>query len=83
MKQKDMIYMLLAVVILLVAGYVVYTNLVPQDTTSSEVKVNVVGKIPTEVDPDGIKALNDPAKANDFSSPIEFSGLNNPAPFGR
>ena len=83
MKQKDMIYLLIAVVILLVAGYVVYLNLMPKTETSSEVKVNIVGKIPSELDRQGIADLTDPAKAKDFSSPVEFSGLNNPAPFGR
>ena len=84
MKQKDLIYLLLAVVILLVAGYVVYTNLMPQSNNAkAEVKVDVVGTIPAEVDPAGIADLTNPAKTKDFSSPVEFSGLNNAAPFGK
>lgn len=83
MKQKDLVYLLIAVVILLVAGYVMYSNLMPKNTTDTGVKVDVVGRIPSEMDTPGLAALTDPTKSKDFSSPIEFSGLNNAAPFGR
>lgn len=83
MKQKDLLFLVIAVVILLVAGYVMYSNLMPKNTTDSGVKVDVVGKIPSKMDDAGLAALTDPTKSKDFSSPIEFSGLNNAAPFGK
>ena len=83
MKQKDLVYLVVAVVILLVAGYVVYTNLMPKSTTDTGVKVDIVGIIPNKMNSEGQTKLTDPAISKDFSSPIEFSGLNNPAPFGK
>jgi hypothetical protein len=83
MKQKDLIYLVLAVVILLVAGYVVYANLMPKSSVDSGVEVDRIGTISTEVNKEGLMILTDKTKAKDFSSPIEFSGLNNTAPFGK
>jgi hypothetical protein len=82
-KQKDLVYLVIAVVIILVAGYVVYLNLAPKNSAGSEVKVNIVGAIPSEMDSEGQKSLADPTKTKDYSSPIEFTGLNNAAPFGK
>jgi hypothetical protein len=83
MKQKDLVYLVLAVIILLVAGYVVYANLVPKSTTDNGVEVDRIGDISSEVNKEGILLLTDKTKAKDFSSPVEFSGLNNTAPFGK
>jgi hypothetical protein len=53
-KQKDIVYLLLAVVIFLVAGYVGYTQLVPQKSSSSKtVEVDKIGALPSEIDASG------------------------------
>ena len=83
MKKKDLTYLLVAVVILLVAGYVVYTQLMPKSTADSGVKVDIVGSIASEMDASALSQLSDTTKSRDFSSPVEFSGLNNAAPFGK
>jgi hypothetical protein len=83
MKQKDLVYLLLAVVIFLVAGYVGYTQLVPKKTgASSVVQVEKIGLIPAEMDQAGLTALNDPTRVKDYSSPVDLGGLGNTAPFG-
>jgi hypothetical protein len=81
-KQKDIVYLLLAVVILLVAGYVGYTQLVPQKASSKTVEVEKVGVIPETLGEDGMKALSDVTKVRDYSSPVDLTNLNNKAVFG-
>lgn len=84
MKQKDIVYMVLAAVILLVAGYIAYTQLVPQKASSSKkaVEVEKVGMIPRELDKDGMARLRDESKVKDYSSPVDLNGLGNKAIFG-
>lgn len=86
MKTKDIKYLVLAAVILIVAGYLVYTQLMPQKDTEEakkDVTVEVVGEIPETLNSDGLAAIRDPNKAAPFDSPIDLSGLNNKAPFGQ
>ncbi len=83
MKQKDVIFAVLAVVILLVAGYVGYTQLVPKKATSKVVEVETVGPIPAELDQAGLARLDDPVKTVDFNSTPDLTGLGNKAPFGQ
>jgi hypothetical protein len=84
MKRKDMIYLLLAVVIFLVAGYVGYTQLIPHkaSATANGVQVENVGSIPSTLSGSGLTLLGNPTKARDFQPPSDFSGLGNAAPFG-
>ena len=84
MKKKDLVYLLVAVVILLAAGYLAYTQLLPKSHTSAAtgVQVEKVGVIPSDMDSAGLAAINDPDKVTDFNSPVDLSGLGNAAPFG-
>ncbi len=82
MKQKDMVYLLLAVGIFLVAGYVGYTQLVPKKPASSTIEVEKVGVVPASLDEAGLTRLADPAKVQDFNPPVDLGGLGNAAPFG-
>lgn len=82
MKQKDIVYLVLAVVILLAAGYVGYTQLMPKKASSKVVEVEKIGKIPSELDTSGLATLNDPTKVRDFNSPVDLTNLNNKAIFG-
>jgi hypothetical protein len=77
-------YLLLAVGILLVAGYLGYTQLVPKSTTgSSAVTVEKVGVIPSDMDSAGTDRINDTAKVIDYNLPVDLTGLGNQAPFGQ
>ena len=82
MKQKDIVYLLLAVVILLVAGYVGYTQLVPKKATSKTVEVEKIGVIPSDMNPAGLVWLSDPTKVKDYNSPVDLSNIGNKAIFG-
>jgi len=82
MKQKDILYLLLAVVILLVAGYIGYTQLVARQAASKTVEVEKIGAVPETLDGAGLAALGDVSKVRDFNSPVDFSGLDNKAIFG-
>jgi hypothetical protein len=84
MKTRDVVYMLLAVVILLVAGYLGYTQLVPQKQGAKTVQVEVVGPISESYDDNALARITDGSKVRDFSVPMDLStGLNNTAPFGQ
>lgn len=84
MKKKDLLYLILAVGILLVAGYVVVTQLMPKDTTKQEgVTVEVVGAIEPDYDSVSLSELGNAEKVQDFSVPFDLTtGLGNPAIFG-
>ncbi len=83
MKKKDMIYLVFAVGILLVAGYVGYTQLVPKKSAAKTVEVDKIGAIPADFDSGALARLNDPTKVRDFSSPVDLTGLGNKAVFGQ
>jgi hypothetical protein len=85
MKSKDVMYMLLAVVILMVAGYLAYTQLAPKKSAGQQgATVEVVGPISADFDSVAMADLTNPDKARDFSVPIDLSnGLSNQAIFGQ
>lgn len=84
MKKKDMIFALLAVVILLVAGYIGYTQLAPKSTTATNtVEVEKVGVIPADLDTGGLKAITDTTRVLDFNAAVDLTGLGTAAPFGQ
>jgi hypothetical protein len=82
-KQKDVVYLLLAVTIFLVAGYIGYTQLVPKRASAKTVEVEKVGEIPQTLDADGLAQLGDGTKVRDFGTAVDLSGLGNTAPFGK
>lgn len=83
MKKKDVFYLMVAVVILLVAGYLAYTQLFPSRTASNgSVTVEKIGSIPSQLDQTALDELNDPNKVHDYSSAYDVTGLGNGAPFG-
>jgi flagellar basal body-associated protein FliL len=83
MKQKDLVFLLLAVVIFLVAGYVGYTQLVPKKAGAAAKKqVETVGLISDHFDQQALTQLGDTNQTTNFSIPVPLTGLGNPAPFG-
>jgi hypothetical protein len=84
MKQKDIMMLVVAVAILLGAGYLAYTQLLPKKSAGpKQVQVEKVGIIPTEMDQTGKGMLSDSAHVHDFDSPVDLTGLGNPVPFGQ
>lgn len=83
MKTKDLVYLVVAVVILLAAGFLAFTQLAPKSTTSTS-QVEIVGRFSSEFDQAAVAKIRDPKTAQDYSSDFDFkSGLQNPAPFGQ
>jgi hypothetical protein len=83
MKKKDMVFLVIAVVILLVAGYLAYTKIMPQKSSADAgVTVEKIGKISSQLDQTGLKWINDTERVKDFNSPADYSNLDNPQPFG-
>jgi ABC-type oligopeptide transport system substrate-binding subunit len=82
-KKRDLIYLMMAVTMFLVAGYVGYTQLAPKSNTgNSGEKVYKVGTIPASFDAQAKKVLTDSSKAQDFGGISDYNGLGNKAPFG-
>jgi hypothetical protein len=80
MKQKDLVYLVVAVAILLGAGYLGFTALAPKKSGPKTVQVEVIGEIKDHMDEDALTALSE---SENFSLPVDLSGLNNPEPFGK
>jgi hypothetical protein len=84
MKQKDIVMLVVAAAILLGAGYLAYTQLLPKKSTGpKQVQVEKVGIIPTDMDQTGKGWLNDTAHVHDFDSPVDLTGLGNSVPFAQ
>lgn len=86
MKKKDLIYVVLAVLIIGVASYLALTQLSPKSANgaNSGTVVDVIGPISDQLNQTALTMLQDPTKAVDYSVRIDFTvGLGNAAPFGR
>jgi hypothetical protein len=82
MKQKDIVMLVVAVGILLGAGYLAYTQLLPKKSSGPKtVQVEKVGVLPTDMDATGKSWLSDTAHVHDYDSPVDLTGLGNPSPF--
>ncbi|HUC86896.1 MAG TPA: hypothetical protein VMR75_01020 [Candidatus Saccharimonadales bacterium] len=87
MKSKEIVELVVAVLILAIAGYVVYKIVVPSSPSSSGASHTVTYVQVTPVDPNfdsnSLNELGDSSKVRDFYSPPDLSsGLNNSQPFG-
>ena len=86
MKRKDATMLVVAVLILLVAGYIVSTQILKPKAGSSAkagVPVEVVGSIPSSLDSSELGVLGDTSKTQDFTPNVDLTtGLGSGAPFG-
>jgi hypothetical protein len=75
--KKNVLYIILAALILSVAGIYLYNQLVPQKTS---VEVEVVKPIAGQFDEAALKKFNDPRVSRDFYQNIKplGQGLGNP-----
>ncbi len=85
MKTKDLMALIVAVIIFLVAGYLAYTQLLPKKATQTQgTQVEVVGPITADFDSNALSTLSDATKTRDYSVPLDLTtGLNNQAVFGQ
>lgn len=85
MKRRDVIYLLIAVTIFAGAGYIAYTQLLPQSSSQANqtVEVEHVGNVPASLEGTALTMLQDGTKTLDYNSQPDFSGLGNKAPFGQ
>jgi flagellar basal body-associated protein FliL len=86
MKKKDLMALVIAVAIMLVAGYLVYTQVMPQKSgaASQGVQVEVVGPIASDFDPSVMDTLSDSSKVRNFAVSLDLTtGLANPTIFGQ
>ena len=79
MKTKQIIYLVVAILIVAVGGYLVFTQLIPQSKSSSNTSltnVEVVGEITSNIDTASLDNLT--AKVTDYVKGADLtSGLGN------
>lgn len=85
MKKKDLVYAILAAIILVVAGVVAVTQLAPKKTAkSSASEVEIVRPISGTMDQSALGKVLDSTKARDYGTIFDLTvGLNNTSPFGK
>ncbi len=84
MKSKEIIQLAVAMVILVIAGIVIFNFVVPKKSTSSssDHSYEIVSPISASYDQDALSRLNDSNKAHDYYvKPDLHSGVGNPLPF--
>jgi nucleoside permease NupC len=82
MKRKDIVYLLLAAVIMTVAGLIFYKQIAPQKQTG--VQVEVVEPIKDSFNQEALSKLGDPAVAKDYYQSVDplGEGIGASSPFG-
>jgi flagellar basal body-associated protein FliL len=87
MKKKDLIALIISVVIMLAAGYLVYTQVMPQKGKTSAnagTQVEVVGVIEPSFDAAALSAFDNASKVRNYSVSLNLgTGLDNQAVFGQ
>jgi len=87
MKTKDIVYLILAVVIFAVAGYLLFTILLPSNPTAATKLSNqaeVVGVIDDKLNYSVVTELSDTTKNVDYTVNLDLgNGVGNPSVFGQ
>ncbi len=84
MKTKDIVELVIALLIFLVAAYFIYTLLTPKHSSKgSTATVTQVTPLATNFDSSNLQTLTDTSQTQDFYTPPDLhSGLGNAQPFG-
>jgi len=83
-KTKEIVYLIAAVAIFGVVGYLIATQLVPQQTSSSKTTiVEVVGPIESSFESATLSTLKGVDNKDFYSRPDLATGLGNQAVFGQ
>ncbi len=85
MKRKDVTVLVFAVVLLMGAGYLGFTQLAPKPSEQAQqgVEVVTVGAIPGALDTVGLERTKESERVKWHGSPFNLEGLNNTTPFGK
>ena len=81
MKQKDSIYLAIALAIFAVMGILIYSHF-SKSSSKGVSQVEVVTPIQGTFNQTAISALSDPNQTINFLPDISLDGLGNSAPFG-
>ncbi len=83
MKQKDIIQLTIAMVVLVAAGFLIYSIVGPKNKSASKgITYEVVTPIKGDFDQTALAKLSDSSVARDFyTKPDLRSGIGNPLPF--
>lgn len=86
MKRKELVQLVVAIVILVAAGSLIFSQLTPKKSLQSKSSVptiEVITPIAPNYDQNALSTLTDTSKNRDFyQQPDLSSGLGNSAPFG-
>ncbi len=83
MKPKEIVQLAVALVILGVSGFLIFTQLAPQRAQTKAVTVEKITPIPSRFDTDAMSRLSDVSVVRDFYvKPDLKNGIGNPRPFG-
>lgn len=81
MKRKEIVQLLVAVVILVIAGYVIYLNFGPKGDSKNQLTYEKITPINPNFDDQALQQLTD-INVKDFYAPPDLkSGIGNPQPF--
>ena len=85
MKTKDIVELVVALIIFLVAAFFIYHLLAPKSgSKTSTATATEVTPLATDFDSNSIQSLTDTSQVKDFYNPPDLhSGLGNPEPFGQ
>ncbi len=87
MKRKDVISLVIAALIFVVAGYLVYTQLMPKSASTAKqqgTQIEVVGSIESNFDSGTLSQLGDSSQVHDYAIPFDLTtGLGNQSVFGQ
>lgn len=83
MKQKEVVYLLVAMAIFAGIGIFLYSQFGSKKGAKATVEVEIIEPISGEFDSEALKQVTDETKVRDFTVPVDLSkGLGNPRPFG-
>ncbi|HVE81188.1 MAG TPA: hypothetical protein VNA68_03595 [Candidatus Dormibacteraeota bacterium] len=83
MKRKEMIQLVVAITILLAAGYLIFTMLVPRKAANQKgLTYEKVTPINPDFNEEALRSLTDSSLSRDFYAPPDLkSGVGNSQPF--
>lgn len=82
MKQKDVIYLVVALAIFAIMGILIYSHFSNKAGSKGVTQVEVIDPIAASFNPQAISALSDPTQAINFQPTISLDGLGSARPFG-
>jgi hypothetical protein len=83
MKPRDIVYLIISGTIFVFVGYIGFTQLAPQNNSSTQTTVEVVDPIASQFDGESLTTISDATKIRDFAVLIDLTGLGNQTPFGQ